>query len=161
MQGELFVNEGKCRVVQRNLAFRVGVAHGIDCLLTPPSLGGRCDEHTTIELKVGGPDSTGGPQSPLMVCYEGSVICRLSLFTTEPRDGEMTAFHFLSLPQMSCAACRLPSSKECPSGSKQKVGGSVPFFCAYVGSSWRVQPSASAQSPEPCSNTHTIRTRTT
>jgi hypothetical protein len=37
-QGALFINEGKCRVVQRNMAFKDGVAHGIDCLLTPPSL---------------------------------------------------------------------------------------------------------------------------
>ena len=62
-QGALFINEGKCRVVQRNMAFKDGVAHGIDCLLTPPSLGGRCDERTSFEVEVGGPDSPGGPLS--------------------------------------------------------------------------------------------------
>uniref|UniRef100_A0A8C4GKP0 Stabilin 2 n=1 Tax=Dicentrarchus labrax TaxID=13489 RepID=A0A8C4GKP0_DICLA len=50
--GEIFVNDGKCRIVQRHLIFNGGIAYGINCLLTPPSLGGRCDEQTTFELQV-------------------------------------------------------------------------------------------------------------
>ncbi|CAL8324172.1 unnamed protein product [Lota lota] len=50
--GELFINGGACRVVQRNLVFRGGVAYGVDCLLTPPSVGGRCDEHKSFELSM-------------------------------------------------------------------------------------------------------------
>uniref|UniRef100_A0A671UAA8 Stabilin 2 n=1 Tax=Sparus aurata TaxID=8175 RepID=A0A671UAA8_SPAAU len=50
--GEIFVNDGKCRIVQRHLVFNGGMAYGIDCLLTPPSLGGRCDEQTTFDLQV-------------------------------------------------------------------------------------------------------------
>nr|XP_046235043.1 stabilin-2 isoform X1 [Scatophagus argus] len=50
--GEIFVNDGKCRVVQRHLIFKGGMAYGIDCLLTPPSLGGRCDQHTTFDLQM-------------------------------------------------------------------------------------------------------------
>ncbi|XP_035536186.1 stabilin-2 [Morone saxatilis] len=49
--GEIFVNDGKCRIVQRHLVFNGGIAYGINCLLTPPSLGGRCDEQTTFELR--------------------------------------------------------------------------------------------------------------
>uniref|UniRef100_A0A3Q1H6M0 Uncharacterized protein n=1 Tax=Anabas testudineus TaxID=64144 RepID=A0A3Q1H6M0_ANATE len=49
--GEIFVNDGNCRIVQRHLVFNGGIAYGIDCLLTPPSLGGRCDEQTTFDLK--------------------------------------------------------------------------------------------------------------
>lgn len=51
-QGEIFVKDGNCRIVQRHLVFKGGIAYGIDCLLTPPSLGGRCDEQTTFDLKV-------------------------------------------------------------------------------------------------------------
>uniref|UniRef100_A0A673BK44 Stabilin 2 n=1 Tax=Sphaeramia orbicularis TaxID=375764 RepID=A0A673BK44_9TELE len=40
----------ECRIVQRHLIFREGIAYGIDCLLTPPSLGGRCDEQSTFEF---------------------------------------------------------------------------------------------------------------
>ncbi|TKS90353.1 EGF-like and X-link domain-containing adhesion molecule 2 Fasciclin [Collichthys lucidus] len=51
-KGEIFVNDGKCRIVQRHLIFNGGIAYGINCLLTPPSLGGRCDEHTTFDFKM-------------------------------------------------------------------------------------------------------------
>ncbi|KAG7277653.1 hypothetical protein CRUP_025338 [Coryphaenoides rupestris] len=47
--GDIFVNGGTCRVVQRHLAFQGGLAYGIDCLLTPPSVGGRCDKHKSFE----------------------------------------------------------------------------------------------------------------
>ncbi|CAN9508355.1 unnamed protein product [Ophioblennius macclurei] len=50
--GVIFINGGKCRIIQRHLGFRAGIAYGIDCLLTPPSLGGRCDEHTNVDLTM-------------------------------------------------------------------------------------------------------------
>ncbi|XP_029968953.1 stabilin-2 isoform X2 [Salarias fasciatus] len=50
--GAIFVNDERCRIVQRHLGFRGGIAYGIDCLLTPPSLGGRCDEYTTVDLTM-------------------------------------------------------------------------------------------------------------
>ncbi|CAF88005.1 unnamed protein product [Tetraodon nigroviridis] len=50
--GEIFVNDGACRIVQRHLGFPGGMAFGIDCLLTPPSLGGRCDVQTTFDFSV-------------------------------------------------------------------------------------------------------------
>lgn len=51
-QGEIYVNDGSCRITERHLVFRAGIAYGIDCLLIPPSLGGRCDEQTVLDLKV-------------------------------------------------------------------------------------------------------------
>ncbi|CAB1345818.1 unnamed protein product [Coregonus sp. 'balchen'] len=42
--GEIFLNDGNCRIIQRHLPFNGGIAYGIDCLLNPPSLGGRCDK---------------------------------------------------------------------------------------------------------------------
>ncbi|XP_033470098.2 stabilin-2 isoform X1 [Epinephelus lanceolatus] len=50
--GEIFINDGKCRIIQRHLVFKGGIAYGIDCLLTPPSLGGRCDLQTTFDLQM-------------------------------------------------------------------------------------------------------------
>ncbi|XP_061571016.1 stabilin-2 isoform X2 [Cololabis saira] len=50
--GDIFINDGTCRIVQRHLVFRTGIAYGIDCLLTPPSLGGRCDEQKTFDLQM-------------------------------------------------------------------------------------------------------------
>uniref|UniRef100_A0A8C0ZCR6 Stabilin 2 n=1 Tax=Cyanistes caeruleus TaxID=156563 RepID=A0A8C0ZCR6_CYACU len=48
--GALFLNNGQCKVVQRQLEFDGGIAYGINCLLTEPSLGGRCDSFFTMEL---------------------------------------------------------------------------------------------------------------
>ncbi|MGH0147096.1 UNVERIFIED_CONTAM: hypothetical protein FKN15_021979 [Acipenser sinensis] len=48
--GALFLNNRKCRIVQRQLEFSGGIAHGIDCMLAPPSVGGRCDTLDAVEL---------------------------------------------------------------------------------------------------------------
>ncbi|KAF0028686.1 hypothetical protein F2P81_017791 [Scophthalmus maximus] len=66
--GEIFVNDGKCRIVQRHLVFTGGLAYGIDCLLTPPSLGGRCDEQSSFDLKM----SCGICSTSAVRCPKGS-----------------------------------------------------------------------------------------
>ncbi|CAB1434831.1 unnamed protein product, partial [Pleuronectes platessa] len=68
--GEIYVNDGKCRIVQRHLVFNGGMAYGIDCLLTPPSLGGRCDEQSSFELRM----SCGVCTSSASRCPKGSKL---------------------------------------------------------------------------------------
>ncbi|KAI1882163.1 hypothetical protein AGOR_G00247840, partial [Albula goreensis] len=48
--GKLFLNNRKCQILERQVEFNGGIAHGIDCLLTPPSLGGRCDTIETLPV---------------------------------------------------------------------------------------------------------------
>ncbi|XP_019402937.1 PREDICTED: stabilin-1-like [Crocodylus porosus] len=48
--GELLVDNGNARIVQRHMEFNGGIAYGIDQLLEPPNLGSRCDEFLSIEL---------------------------------------------------------------------------------------------------------------
>ncbi|XP_045064444.1 stabilin-2 isoform X2 [Coregonus clupeaformis] len=50
--GEIFLNDGNCRIIQRHLPFNGGIAYGIDCLLNPPSLGGRCDKLETVDFPL-------------------------------------------------------------------------------------------------------------
>ncbi|XP_056311858.1 stabilin-2 [Danio aesculapii] len=50
--GELYVNHKGCRIVKRYLDFNGGMIYGIDCLLNPPSLGGRCDHKQTIDFTL-------------------------------------------------------------------------------------------------------------
>uniref|UniRef100_A0A8C1QGI3 Stabilin 2 n=1 Tax=Cyprinus carpio TaxID=7962 RepID=A0A8C1QGI3_CYPCA len=50
--GELYVNHKSCRIVKRDLDFNGGMIYGIDCLLNPPSVGGRCDYKHTIDFTV-------------------------------------------------------------------------------------------------------------
>uniref|UniRef100_A0A8C4PTZ8 Stabilin-2 n=1 Tax=Equus asinus asinus TaxID=83772 RepID=A0A8C4PTZ8_EQUAS len=49
-EGQLFLNDQRCRIVQRELLFDLGVAYGIDCLLIDPTLGGRCDTFATFDI---------------------------------------------------------------------------------------------------------------
>ncbi|XP_070557587.1 stabilin-2-like isoform X3 [Ptychodera flava] len=42
-QGDIYVNGGDSRIVQRSLFYNGGVLYGIDRVLEPPSIGGRCD----------------------------------------------------------------------------------------------------------------------
>ncbi|XP_068133029.1 stabilin-2 isoform X2 [Hyperolius riggenbachi] len=48
--GEIFLDKRQCRITQRQLAFDGGLAYGIDCLLTPLTLGGRCDSLVTFDM---------------------------------------------------------------------------------------------------------------
>ncbi|KAI4790763.1 hypothetical protein KUCAC02_034423 [Chaenocephalus aceratus] len=66
--GQIFLNDGRCRIVQRHLVFSGGMAYGIDCLLTPPSLGGRCDTQTTFDLQM----SCGLCSASSLRCPDGS-----------------------------------------------------------------------------------------
>nr|XP_023655401.1 stabilin-1-like isoform X2 [Paramormyrops kingsleyae] len=50
--GDILVDDGNARVIERHLDFNVGIAHGIDQLLEPPGLGARCD--TFKEKKING-----------------------------------------------------------------------------------------------------------
>nr|XP_033807631.1 stabilin-2 isoform X2 [Geotrypetes seraphini] len=47
----LNTNTGQCKIVQRQLEFEGGIAYGIDCLLTPPSTGGRCNHMLTFTVE--------------------------------------------------------------------------------------------------------------
>uniref|UniRef100_A0A8C3XJ35 Stabilin 2 n=1 Tax=Chelydra serpentina TaxID=8475 RepID=A0A8C3XJ35_CHESE len=50
--GDLFLNDRRCRIVQRHLEFDGGIAYGIDCMLMDPTLGGRCDNFITADFPV-------------------------------------------------------------------------------------------------------------
>ncbi|TSK13306.1 Stabilin-2 [Bagarius yarrelli] len=49
-KGSIYVNDKSCRIIKRNLNFNEGLVYGIDCLLIPPSLGGRCDKKDTVDI---------------------------------------------------------------------------------------------------------------
>lgn len=51
-QGDILINGNNARIVARNMLFNSGIAHGIDQLLEPPSIGARCDDFSSIEIKV-------------------------------------------------------------------------------------------------------------
>ncbi|XP_056603572.1 stabilin-2 isoform X1 [Triplophysa dalaica] len=50
--GEFYVNDKSCRIVKRNIKFNGGIIYGINCLLNPLSLGGRCDSTNTFDITL-------------------------------------------------------------------------------------------------------------
>ncbi|GAA6072051.1 stabilin-2, partial [Tachysurus ichikawai] len=50
--GALYVNDKNCRIVTRIVNFKKGLVYGINCLLTPPSLGGRCDKQDIVDITM-------------------------------------------------------------------------------------------------------------
>ncbi|KFP52029.1 Stabilin-2, partial [Cathartes aura] len=82
--GALFLNDRQCKIVQRQLEFDGGIAYGIDCLLTDPSLGGRCDSFFTVDFMHSSPcvspplcAGTCNAQEGIHWCtYEWRAACR-------------------------------------------------------------------------------------
>uniref|UniRef100_UPI00398F750A stabilin-2-like n=1 Tax=Pristiophorus japonicus TaxID=55135 RepID=UPI00398F750A len=49
-KGELYLNKRRCKITQRHLEFDGGIAYGINCLMSPPSIGGRCDVLSFVDI---------------------------------------------------------------------------------------------------------------
>ncbi|KAJ8259878.1 hypothetical protein GJAV_G00174480 [Gymnothorax javanicus] len=49
--GDILVDDGNARLIERHLLFDVGIAYGIDQLLEPPSIGARCDEFEEVKSR--------------------------------------------------------------------------------------------------------------
>ncbi|XP_069823235.1 stabilin-1 [Dendropsophus ebraccatus] len=47
--GEVLVNDNSAKIIQGDMEFNGGIAHGIDQLLEPPNIGARCDEFTAFK----------------------------------------------------------------------------------------------------------------
>uniref|UniRef100_A0A8C5M7K7 Stabilin 2 n=1 Tax=Leptobrachium leishanense TaxID=445787 RepID=A0A8C5M7K7_9ANUR len=48
--GDLYLDNRQCKIIQRQLLFDGGIIYGIDCLLTPSNIGGRCDSMVTFDV---------------------------------------------------------------------------------------------------------------
>ncbi|KAG9337058.1 hypothetical protein JZ751_029826 [Albula glossodonta] len=48
-KGDIVVDDGNAKLIERHLLFDVGVAYGIDQLLEPPSMGARCDSFEEVK----------------------------------------------------------------------------------------------------------------
>ncbi|XP_029103006.1 stabilin-2 isoform X2 [Scleropages formosus] len=124
--GDLFLNDRKCRIVRRHMAFNGGIAYGIDCLLTPPSLGGRCDTTNVLEIKA-----ACGQCSRSQQCPPGSKLKEISKCGLPNRitNQMMQCQSICSVPFRTpkccpgyygrdCLAC--PGGPESPCGSRGK-----------------------------------------
>ncbi|KAK6480709.1 stabilin-1-like [Huso huso] len=72
--GDIFVDDGNAKIVDRQIEFDVGIAYGIDQLLEPPNMGARCDDFvtTTVSGRCGSCSFTPS-------CPTGSTMVRVSM----------------------------------------------------------------------------------
>uniref|UniRef100_A0A803VDB2 Stabilin 2 n=1 Tax=Ficedula albicollis TaxID=59894 RepID=A0A803VDB2_FICAL len=124
--GALFLNEGQCKVVQRQLEFDGGIAYGIDCLLTEPSLGGRCDSFLTLEFMVSAPS---GP-SP----WQGHRIhwCTYESYGLQ-RDGCRRNCSMVIHIAKCCKGYFGPDCQACPGGPETPCSGHGSCEDGYTG----------------------------
>uniref|UniRef100_A0A8U8BRH3 Uncharacterized protein n=1 Tax=Geospiza parvula TaxID=87175 RepID=A0A8U8BRH3_GEOPR len=120
--GALFLNDGQCKVVQRQLEFDGGVAYGINCLLTEPSLGGRCDSFLTMEITVSAPR---GPPEGMQWCTYESYGLR--------RDGCRRNCSMVIHIAKCCKGYFGPDCQACPGGPETPCNGHGSCDDGYTG----------------------------
>ncbi|CAH7321829.1 stabilin-2 [Phodopus roborovskii] len=116
--GELFLNGQMCRIVQRELLFDLGVAYGIDCLLTDPSLGGRCDTFTNFNVSGDCGSCVTTPRCPRWSKPKG--MKQRCLYSPEPfrrsLDGCQQLCTLVVRIPRCCKGYFLPHCQACPGG---------------------------------------------
>ncbi|XP_051550154.1 stabilin-1 isoform X1 [Myxocyprinus asiaticus] len=63
--GDILIGGNNARIISRNMLFDSGIAHGIDQLLEPPSIGARCDDFESTGIKGLCGSCTEPPPCPL------------------------------------------------------------------------------------------------
>ncbi|GCB79701.1 hypothetical protein scyTo_0016995, partial [Scyliorhinus torazame] len=115
--GELYMNGRSCKITQRYLEFDGGVAYGIRCLMTPPSVGGHCDVLSFV-------DFPGDCGSCLItpVCPSGSrpkgekIKCTYRNFFYADIDGCKQQCTFVMWKPKCCSNYFGKNCKACPGG---------------------------------------------
>ncbi|KPP67495.1 stabilin-1-like [Scleropages formosus] len=83
--GDILVDAGNAKIVERHLEFNVGIAHGIDQVLEPPDLGARCDTFTEIKLTGRCGSCAFTPSCPYGFSYLGNTKpCRYNRYPSVP-----------------------------------------------------------------------------
>ncbi|KAG8439430.1 hypothetical protein GDO86_005587 [Hymenochirus boettgeri] len=86
--GEILLDDRQCKIVKRQLMFDGGIAYGIDCLLTPSSMGGRCDNLVTFNLAGNCGRCYNTPSCPTGSKSKGEKVkCPYSLSQRRTVDG--------------------------------------------------------------------------
>ncbi|XP_062339471.1 stabilin-2 [Osmerus eperlanus] len=133
--GEIYLNGGSCRIIQRHLLFNGGVAYGIDCLLAPPSLGGRCDTKTGVDITMPCMWCAFSKKS----CPEGSVekeqkACDLPMQFVEKNTGCQSICTINLWSPQCCAGYYGRDCLPCPGGAKSPCEGHGKCDDGHLGS---------------------------
>ncbi|XP_064160250.1 stabilin-1 [Anguilla rostrata] len=105
--GDILVDDGNAKLIERHLMFDVGIAYGIDQLLEPPSMGARCDVFEEVKSQ----GRCGSCFSPPL-CFFGqkstdeSTSCTYSRFSSFSPYQRRYDFYPYSVPYRSIGPYR-------------------------------------------------------
>ncbi|XP_077977242.1 stabilin-2-like [Glandiceps talaboti] len=123
-QGDIYLNEGNSKLVERNLLYDGGIAHGIDRVLEPPSIGGRCDNRsrTTVMSRCG--SCSFPPVCPPNGKPTGAVTdCRYRIGWFEFETGCRQECTIMNMQPNCCPNHYGADCRECPGGSRNPCNG--------------------------------------
>lgn len=128
--------------MQRQLEFDGGIAYGIDCLLTDPSLGGRCDSFFTVDFMVSPlfdpPSCKDTAQGPNLVLTEtgATLAAALALPRLRPNTSSWLYLpHWLELRLRCATQCLKGTQQKSCIPNKQHTGQMVPVKSSLASSS--------------------------
>ncbi|XP_069760369.1 stabilin-2 isoform X2 [Narcine bancroftii] len=118
-KGELYLNKSRCKIVQRYLEFNDGIAYGINCLLTPPNIGGRCDEFSYVNIMGSCGTCRSPPPCPSTSKPKGELVkCTfLGTFHDEIEGCQQPCTFAIWKPQC-CSNYYGKNCKACPGGAE-------------------------------------------
>ncbi|XP_053572946.1 stabilin-2 isoform X2 [Bombina bombina] len=115
--GNIYLDNRQCKLVQRNLEFDGGVIYGIDCLLTPQSIGGRCDNLVTFDVMGNCGMCFSTPSCPAGSKPKGEKKkCRYSLTQKRVLDGCRYECAMVIWMTKCCAGYFGKDCQACPGG---------------------------------------------
>ncbi|XP_077195862.1 stabilin-2 [Paroedura picta] len=123
--GELYINDRNCKVVQRYLEFDGGVAYGIDCVLTDPNIGGRCDSFISRDVSGDCGSCYRTPKCPAEAKVKGQQTypCTYNSYGRLREGCQRNCSVYVRVPQcckgyfgIDCQAC--PGGPEAPCGGR-------------------------------------------
>ncbi|KAJ8333358.1 hypothetical protein SKAU_G00422540 [Synaphobranchus kaupii] len=102
--GDIAVDDGNAKIIERHLEFDGGIAYGIDQLLEPPGLGARCDVHEERKI-MGTCRSCFLTPRCLYGVFTGKVSpCQLSLGSFRYSGLKMGLTRMPTVPKTGCGA---------------------------------------------------------
>ncbi|XP_006824491.1 stabilin-2-like, partial [Saccoglossus kowalevskii] len=123
--GDIYINDGNSKIIERNIFYNSGIVYGIDRVLELPSIGGRCDVITNTTEMSRCYNCRYRTSCPAGAKPSGPIFhdCRYSIGWYEISGGcrqQCVTRHVVS---RCCANHFGPDCRECPGGSRNPCNG--------------------------------------
>ncbi|XP_055506603.1 stabilin-2 isoform X2 [Leucoraja erinacea] len=134
-KGELYLNRRRCKISQRQMEFTDGIAYGINCFLTPPNIGGRCDKFSFVDIMGACGSCINPPSCPSTTKPKGETVkCSFRNVFHEDVDGCQQPCTLVILKPTCCSNYYGKNCRACPGGPESPCYGHGVCDDQYAGS---------------------------